>query len=151
MLTQDLPIKEVWRYEGALQWWKNAYWTIILPMWGILTISGTAIISNQQLIGFAQKLASKTLRPTFFEKEAISSKDNTRKKPAMIFQNSIRKKDKLKQTEKKVTSLREKFQLKVKEDIENRETPTQKMRLEINDIESFYEELTKYHKHEHAN
>ena len=34
MLTQDLPIKEVWRYEGALQWWKNAYWTIILPMWG---------------------------------------------------------------------------------------------------------------------
>ena len=151
MLTQNLPIKEIWRIEGALQWWKNAYWTTILPMWGILTLSGTAIISNQQLIRFTQTLASKTIGPTFFEKEAISSKDNNREKPLLVFQNSIKKEDNLKKAEKKLAPLREKFQLKVEKNIEKKENNIQKMRLEINDLESFYQENTKYLKPEHVN
>ena len=151
MLTQNLPIKEVWRIEGALQWWKNAYWTTILPTWGILTLSGTAIISNQKLIRLAQTLASKTLGPTFFEKEPISNKDRTIEKQAIIFQKSTRKTESLKKTEKKVTPLIEKFQLKIEEDIKNKEKTKQKMRLEINDLESFYEDPTKYPKPEPIN
>lgn len=61
-------------------------------------------------------------------------------KPVMVFQNSIKKEGNLKKAEKKVAPLREKFQLKVEKNIENKENKIQKMRLEINDLESFYEE-----------
>ena len=55
LTTQNLSIEEVWRYEGALQWWKNAYTTAIIPATAILTISGIATILSQQLRGFSQK------------------------------------------------------------------------------------------------
>ena len=56
LTTQNLSIEEVWRYEGALQWWKNLYLTAIIPTTAVLTLSGIASILSQQLFSrFAQK------------------------------------------------------------------------------------------------
>lgn len=58
LTTQNLSIKEVWRYEGALQWWKNFYTTTIIPATTILTLSGIATILSPQLLSrFKQKTA----------------------------------------------------------------------------------------------
>jgi len=50
LATQDLRLEEVWRYEGALQWWKNAYVTTIFPATAILTISGIVTMLSPQLL-----------------------------------------------------------------------------------------------------
>ena len=50
MLTENLPIEEVWRYEGALNWWKATYNTAIIPTTVILVISGMLSITSQHLI-----------------------------------------------------------------------------------------------------
>ena len=56
LTTQNLSIEEVWRYEGAIQWWKNVYMTLIIPGTAVLTLSGIASILSQQLFShFAQK------------------------------------------------------------------------------------------------
>ena len=49
MLTTQLTIEEVWRYEGALQWWKNVYSTAIIPATVILISSGIAVLLSQQI------------------------------------------------------------------------------------------------------
>jgi hypothetical protein len=56
MLTTQLSIEEVWRYEGALQWWKAAYNTAIIPATAILSFSGiAALLSKPILNNFRQK------------------------------------------------------------------------------------------------
>jgi hypothetical protein len=56
MLTQNLSIEEVWRYEGALQRWKNVYATAIIPVTVVLTLSGIVILLRKQLPSrFVQK------------------------------------------------------------------------------------------------
>jgi hypothetical protein len=56
MLAQNLSIEEVWRYEGALQWWKSVYATAIIPVTAVLALSGIVLLLSQQLpIRFAQK------------------------------------------------------------------------------------------------
>jgi len=49
MLTQNLSIEEVWRYEGALNWWKTVYSTAIIPITSILALSGMLSITVQHL------------------------------------------------------------------------------------------------------
>jgi hypothetical protein len=49
MLTQNLSIEEVWRYEGALNWWKATYNTAIIPTTAILALSGMLSITGQSL------------------------------------------------------------------------------------------------------
>ena len=50
MLTQkNLPIEEVWRYNGALNWWKAAYNTAIIPTTAILVLFGMLSITGQHL------------------------------------------------------------------------------------------------------
>ena len=52
---QNLSI-EVWRYEGALQWWKNIYVTAIIPKTVVLIVLGTTTMLIQQLLShFTQK------------------------------------------------------------------------------------------------
>ena len=58
LTTQNLSIEEVWRYEGALQWWKNLYTTAIIPTTAVLTFSGIAVLLSQQILNhFSQKYA----------------------------------------------------------------------------------------------
>ena len=49
MLTQNLPIEEVWRFEGALNWWQAIYSTIIIPTTIILVLSGILSMMSQQI------------------------------------------------------------------------------------------------------
>jgi hypothetical protein len=50
LTTQNLSIDEIWRYEGALQWWKNTYQTTIIPITTILSISGVAMLLHQKIL-----------------------------------------------------------------------------------------------------
>ena len=62
MLTQNLAIEEVWRYEGALNWWKAAYNTAIIPTTAILALSGMLSIKGQSLFS---RLIQKDLLKNF--------------------------------------------------------------------------------------
>jgi hypothetical protein len=54
--NQNVRVEEVWRAEGALQWWNNTYSTIIAPATSILTLIGiTTILSPKLLHSFKQK------------------------------------------------------------------------------------------------
>jgi uncharacterized membrane protein len=54
--TQNIPIEETWKAQGALQWWNNAYTTAIAPATTILTLAGIAsILSPKLLYSFKQK------------------------------------------------------------------------------------------------
>ena len=48
--TYGLTIEEIWRYEGANQWWKNSYGTVILPATLILALSGITVILSPRLL-----------------------------------------------------------------------------------------------------
>ena len=50
MLTQNLPIEEIWRFEGALNWWQTIYSTIIIPTTIILVLSGIFSIAGQKIL-----------------------------------------------------------------------------------------------------
>lgn len=52
MLNQDLSIEDVWRYEGALQWWENAYLKTILPAIGLLVVSGIILMLGPRLVNY---------------------------------------------------------------------------------------------------
>jgi hypothetical protein len=75
LTTQNLSMEEVWRYEGALQWWENAYFTAVLPAAGILTISGLGLMSSPHIRGFIQKGSLKKQIPASVKSEAFSSKE----------------------------------------------------------------------------
>jgi hypothetical protein len=65
MLTQNLSIEEVWRYEGALNWWKTVYSTVIIPTTVILAFSGMLSITGQRLFSrFMQKDSLKNFEVT---------------------------------------------------------------------------------------
>lgn len=50
LATSNLPIEEVWRYEGALQWWRNTYTTAIIPWTILLAAAGlTALLAPMVL------------------------------------------------------------------------------------------------------
>jgi hypothetical protein len=141
--TQNLTVEEFWLYDGALQWWKNAYWTVIFPMWGILTLSGITIMISPQLPRFAQKLTARTHRLNVVGKEAVSMRDNIKEEPTAVLQNLLREEATLKEVEKKFVDLREKLQIKVEEDIENKEKNIEKLKVEINDLKFICQELSK--------
>jgi len=49
LANQKSPIDQVWRAQGALQWWQNFYSTTIIPATTILILSGIATILVPQL------------------------------------------------------------------------------------------------------
>ena len=115
LANQNLSIEEVWAYEGALQWWKNAYVTAILPTTGILTISGIATLITPQLFGFAQKITLKKPELTLVEEKAVSRNDNVKEEPILVLQNLISEEANLKEEKKKLASFMKKLQLKIEE------------------------------------
>lgn len=50
MLTQNLSIEEMWRFDGALNWWQAIYSTIIIPSTIILVLSGILSMASQQIL-----------------------------------------------------------------------------------------------------
>jgi hypothetical protein len=49
MLTQNLSIEDVWRYQGALQWWEDLYTTVTIPATSVLLVSGIVFILGSLL------------------------------------------------------------------------------------------------------
>jgi len=47
--NQNTPIEQVWRAQGALQWWENFYSTTVIPATTILILSGIATMLSPQL------------------------------------------------------------------------------------------------------
>ncbi len=41
LTSSNLTPEEVWNYEGALQWWKTTYTTIIIPLTAIMITLGS--------------------------------------------------------------------------------------------------------------
>ena len=80
MLTTQLSIEEVWRYEGAIKWWKNAYVIVVLPIIGILTISGIGLMLSARIVDFIQKGALRKLGPIYVAGEVISREDKIKDK-----------------------------------------------------------------------
>lgn len=68
LANQNTPIEQVWRVQGALQWWKNVYSTTVIPATIILTLSGIATLLNPQLLTNVQrKIAFNQFKEKFEE------------------------------------------------------------------------------------
>ncbi|MFC1487461.1 hypothetical protein ACFLRN_07245 [Thermoproteota archaeon] len=141
--TIGLSIEEIWSYEGALQWWQNAYWTMILPTTIILIISGITVIVYPNLLSFTQKTFLKNHSFNMIEKKDALKKDILMIEVNSMLKTITKKETKLKEEKKELVTLREKWQLKINEDIQNKEDNIQKLRIEINDLKYAGKEINK--------
>ena len=141
--TIGLSIEEIWGYEGALQWWQNAYWTVILPTTIILIISGITVILYPNLLSFTQKTFLKNHSFNMIEKEDVLKKDKLMIEVNSMLKTITKKETKLKEEKKELATLREKWQLKIDEDIQSKEDNIQKLRIEINDLKYAGKEINK--------
>jgi hypothetical protein len=92
LTTQNLSMEEIWGYEGALQWWENAYLTAVIPTAGILTISGLGLLSSSHIIRFVQNGSLRKQRPISVKNEALSSKErlsNNQERIQLILRRNI--------------------------------------------------------------
>ena len=69
--TIGLSIEEIWSITGALQWWQNAYWTVIFPTTIILIISGITVMIYPKLHSFAQKTELRNYSLNLVEKKEV--------------------------------------------------------------------------------
>ena len=77
------------------------------------------------------------------EKETDSKQDNVEEELTGVLQKLANSEADLIEEKKKLASLREKLQLKVQEEIENKRKNIEKLRAEIMDLKFSCEELTK--------
>jgi signal peptidase len=45
LANPNLPLNEVWRYEGSLQWWRSTYIAVVLPAKVILITAGLTLVT----------------------------------------------------------------------------------------------------------
>jgi len=141
--TIGLSIEEIWSYEGALQWWQNAYLTVILPATIILIISGITVIFYPNLLSFTQKTFLKNHSFNMIEKEDGLKKDKIMIEVNSMLKTITKKETRLKEEKNELATLREKWQLKIDEDIQSKEDNIQKLRIEINDLKYAGKEINK--------
>jgi len=56
-----LSMEETWRYEGALQWWRNTYATAVLPLASIMiTVGAISLIGPTAWTKIRQRHVLKT-------------------------------------------------------------------------------------------
>lgn len=141
--TYDLTIEEIWSYEGAKLWWKEAYTSIILPTTIILSISGFSAILSPKIFSVTQEILLKNNLPSTIKKNDFSTKNNLMNEVKEIKNLKIENTGN-KNNNKKIGLLREKWQYKIEKDIENKENNIQKLRIEINDLKYIRDELDKF-------
>ena len=56
LANESLSVEEVWRFEGALQWWRKTYVTVTLPVSVFLLISGIATLMSQFLLSVLEDM-----------------------------------------------------------------------------------------------
>lgn len=141
LATQDLGVR-MSLYEEALQRLKNVYVTTIIPATGILTLLGVAAVLSPMLGKLAQHFVIKS-RLNIVEEKAVLMWDNFEEEPAVVLQELIREEANLVEEKKKLESFREKWELKVKKDIETKQKSIRKLRAEIADLKSMRKEPSK--------
>ena len=55
LMNQNSTMEQIWKAEGALQWWTNFYPTTAISVTAVLTLSGIAIILSPKLIGLKKQ------------------------------------------------------------------------------------------------
>jgi hypothetical protein len=71
--SADLTPEEMWRYEGSLSWWRNAYVAVFLPLTVVFIALGVAALISQPLL---TRLHHKNVLETFAENVKRASKEN---------------------------------------------------------------------------
>jgi hypothetical protein len=69
----DLTPEEMWRYEGSLRWWRNAYVTLFLPLTAVFVALGVIGLVSQPLL---TRLHHKSVLETFADNVKRASKEN---------------------------------------------------------------------------
>jgi hypothetical protein len=141
--TIELSIEEIWSYEGALEWWQNTYWTVILPTTIILIISGITIMIYPNILSFAEKILLKESSLNMVEKKDVLKKEELIMEINSVLKTITKKETKLKKEKKELESLKEKWHQKIDKDIQSKEDTIQKLRIEINDLKYVGKEINK--------
>jgi hypothetical protein len=71
--SADLTLEEMWRYEGSLSWWRNAYVTVFLPLTVVFVALGVISLVSQPLL---TRLHHKNVLETFADNVKRASKEN---------------------------------------------------------------------------
>jgi hypothetical protein len=74
--SADLTLEEMWRYEGSLSWWRNAYVTVFLPLTVVFVALGVVGLVSQPLL---TRLHQKSVLETFVDNVKRASKENYEK------------------------------------------------------------------------
>ena len=139
----ELTIEEIWSYEGALNWWKETYNSIIYPSSLILTITGIIAIFSPKIYSITQDILPKTNFPNI-QNNRYSTKNSLMREVKKIKGEPIKKPRKRGTKKKNFALIREKWQNKIEKDIQNKENNIQKLRIEINDLKYIRDELDKF-------
>ena len=56
--SADLTLEQMWHYDGSLSWWRNAYFTLFLPLTSVFVTLGGVVLVTQP---FMSKLRHKSV------------------------------------------------------------------------------------------
>jgi hypothetical protein len=48
--SADLTLEQMWHYDGSLSWWRNAYFTLFLPLTSVFVTLGGVVLVTQPLM-----------------------------------------------------------------------------------------------------
>jgi hypothetical protein len=48
--SADLMLEQMWHYDGSLQWWRNAWVTLFLPLTAVFVTLGGVVLVIQPLL-----------------------------------------------------------------------------------------------------
>jgi len=48
--SADLTLEQMWHYDGSFSWWRNAYFTLFLPLTSVFVTLGGVILVTQSLM-----------------------------------------------------------------------------------------------------
>jgi hypothetical protein len=48
--SADLTLEQMWHYDGSFSWWRNAYFTLFLPLTSVFVTLGGVILVTQPLM-----------------------------------------------------------------------------------------------------
>jgi hypothetical protein len=70
-----LSVEEIWMYNGALQWWKSIYASVIIPITLILALAGITTVFYSQLLS-GEGILLRIYPFDFLEKKELPKMDN---------------------------------------------------------------------------
>ena len=48
--SADLSLEQMWHYDGSFSWWRNAYFTLFLPLTSVFVTIGGVILVSQPIL-----------------------------------------------------------------------------------------------------